>query len=186
MLGVNFLALEKGVALVVFTVLVAAAPAVAGQCIDSSQVNDFKVRSVAFRSLFGRVPAKLRLQLEGYKGQSYSAAQASKYIREINQFLDNDPIQQRYEALIPTSSNFPSRVPTPSWNVSKRHLRRIANRHFQERWLLSVWTLPFADTQLRSTVSTQVHSCCSFPSPPSLPCTKHCPARYLLSIRTLI
>src|SRR5687768_14363233 len=106
MLRVSFVALAKRVVLVVFPIFMAGHPVVLAQCVDSSEVNNFKVRSVKFRSLFGRVPEKLKTQLEGHKGESYSALEASKYIREIDQFLDNDPIQQKYETLIANKLKF--------------------------------------------------------------------------------
>ena len=70
------------------------------QCVDSSEVNNFKVRRVHFRSLFGRVPKELRLQLDSHRGESYSANRASAYINEIVNFRSNDPTQQKYEQLI--------------------------------------------------------------------------------------
>ena len=70
------------------------------QCVDSSEVNNFKVRRVNFRSLFGRVPKELRRQLDGHRGESYSANRASAYINEIVNFRSNDPTQQKYERLI--------------------------------------------------------------------------------------
>ena len=70
------------------------------QCVDSSEVNNFKVRRVHFRSLFGRVPKELRRQLDGHRGESYSASRASSYINEIVNFRSNDPTQQKYERLI--------------------------------------------------------------------------------------
>jgi hypothetical protein len=104
MLRITFTALVKRVSLVVFIGL--AADAAFAQCVDSSVVNNFKVRSVKFQSLFGRVPEKLKTQLEGHKGDSYSALQASNYISEIDEFLDSDPIQQKYEQLIANKLKF--------------------------------------------------------------------------------
>jgi len=70
------------------------------QCVDSSEVNNFKVRMVRFRSLFGLVPKELRRQLDGHRGELYSANRASQYINEIVNFRSNDPTQQKYERLI--------------------------------------------------------------------------------------
>lgn len=70
------------------------------QCVDSSEVNDFKVRMVKFRSLFGLVPKELRRQLDGHRGEPYSANRATQYINEIVNFRSNDPTQQKYERLI--------------------------------------------------------------------------------------
>ena len=76
------------------------ATSILAQCVDSSEVNNFKVRRVHFRSLFGRVPKELRRQLDGHRGESYSASRASVYINEIVNFRSNDPTQQKYERLI--------------------------------------------------------------------------------------
>ena len=70
------------------------------QCVDSSAVNGFKVRSIKFKSLFGRTPAKLRRQLDAHRGEPYSADQALKYINEIVNYRVSDAAQQKYERLI--------------------------------------------------------------------------------------
>ena len=70
------------------------------QCVDSSQVNDFKVRSVKFKTLFGLVPKDLAQQLDSHRGDDYSAQKASDYIGEIRKFYATDPAQQKYERLI--------------------------------------------------------------------------------------
>ena len=106
MLGVSLVALANRVTLLVFLILICGPPVIVAQCVDSSVVTNFTVRSVKFRSLFGRVPEKLRTQLEAHKGETYSAGQASNYIREIDQFLDNDPIQQKYETLVANKLKF--------------------------------------------------------------------------------
>ena len=76
------------------------------QCVDSSEVNNFRVRSVTFRTLFGRTPKALQSKLDGHKGDAYSAFKASEYIREINEFLQNDPVQQKYEKLVANKLRF--------------------------------------------------------------------------------
>jgi hypothetical protein len=70
------------------------------ECVDSSLVNGFKVRSVSVNSLFGRVPKNLRRQLERHRGEPYSADRAVVYLNEIKLFLNSDPVQQKYEKLI--------------------------------------------------------------------------------------
>ena len=70
------------------------------QCVDSSQVNNFKVRSVKFKTLFGLIPKELAQQLESHRGDDYSAQKASDYIGEIRRFYATDPAQQKYERLI--------------------------------------------------------------------------------------
>lgn len=70
------------------------------KCVDSSEVNDFKVRSVKFKTLFGLIPKDLAQQLQSHRGDSYSAQKASDYIGEIRQFYATDPAQQKYEQLI--------------------------------------------------------------------------------------
>jgi hypothetical protein len=70
------------------------------QCVDSSAVNNYKVRSVHVETLFGRVPRQLRETLNKHRGEPYSAAQASVYIREIRVFYASDPAQEKYERLI--------------------------------------------------------------------------------------
>ena len=106
MIGVSLLALVNRVTLFVFLILVCSPAVIVAQCVDSSVVTNFTVRSVKFRSLFGRVPEKLRTQLKAHQGETYSAAQASNYIRQIDQFLDNDPIQQKYETLVANKLKF--------------------------------------------------------------------------------
>lgn len=76
------------------------ASSVHAQCVDSSEVNGFKVRSVRFRTLFGAIPKNLEQLLNSHRGDSYSANQASKYINEIRNFYATDPAQQKYEELI--------------------------------------------------------------------------------------
>ena len=70
------------------------------QCVDSSQVNNFKVRSVKFKTLFGLIPKDLAQQLESHRGDDYSAQKASDYIGEVRRFYATDPAQQKYERLI--------------------------------------------------------------------------------------
>jgi hypothetical protein len=70
------------------------------QCVDSSKVIDFKVRSVKFRSLFGGIPKRLRQTLEAHRGEPYSSDRASVYINEIVNYRASDPAQQKYERLI--------------------------------------------------------------------------------------
>lgn len=71
-----------------------------GQCVDSSEVNGFKVRSVKVKTLFGVVPKELRRILDGHRNESYSADRASRYIHEIRTFYASDPAQAKYERLI--------------------------------------------------------------------------------------
>ena len=70
------------------------------QCVDSSQVNNFKVRSVKFKTLFGLIPKDLAEQLQSHRGDDYSAQKASDYIGEVRRFYATDPAQQKYERLI--------------------------------------------------------------------------------------
>lgn len=70
------------------------------QCVDSSAVNDYRVRSIRFNSLFGRLPKELRQMLDAHRGERYSAERAKEYIDEIVAFRANDPVQQKYERLI--------------------------------------------------------------------------------------
>lgn len=76
------------------------ASTVRAQCVDSSQANNFKVRSVKFKTLFGLVPKDLAEQLQSHRGDDYSAQKASDYIGEIRRFYSSDPAQQKYERLI--------------------------------------------------------------------------------------
>jgi hypothetical protein len=77
-----------------------------GQCVDSSEVNNFRVRSIRFRTLFGRTPKALREKLDSHKGEAYSALKASEYIREINDYLQSDPVQHKYEQLVANKLRF--------------------------------------------------------------------------------
>ena len=70
------------------------------QCVDSSTVNNFKVRSVRVETLFGRVPRKLRESLDSHRSEPYSADRALAYINEIRAFYASDPAQEKYERLI--------------------------------------------------------------------------------------
>ena len=70
------------------------------QCVDSSQVNGFKVRNVKFKTLFGLIPKDLATRLDSHRGDNYSAYKASEYINEIRQFYSTDSAQQKYEQLI--------------------------------------------------------------------------------------
>ena len=70
------------------------------QCVDSSTVNNYKVRSVHVETLFGRVPRKLRDTLDSHHSEPYSAARALVYINEIRSFYASDPAQEKYERLI--------------------------------------------------------------------------------------
>lgn len=70
------------------------------QCVDSSQVNNFKVRSVKFKTLFGLKPKALEELLDSHRGDDYSAQKASDYIGEIRRFYATDPAQEKYERLI--------------------------------------------------------------------------------------
>ncbi len=70
------------------------------QCVDSTLVKNYKVRSVHVETLFGRVPKRLRETLDGHRGEPYSSDQASEYIHEIRTFYASDPAQEKYERLI--------------------------------------------------------------------------------------
>ncbi len=70
------------------------------QCVDSTVVKNYKVRSVHVETLFGRVPKRLRETLDGHRGEPYSSDQASEYIHEIRTFYASDPAQEKYERLI--------------------------------------------------------------------------------------
>ena len=70
------------------------------QCVDSTAVKDFKVRSVRVETLFGRVPKQLRETLDSHRGEAYSSDRASAYIHEIRAFYAGDPAQEKYERLI--------------------------------------------------------------------------------------
>src|SRR4051794_31243193 len=90
----------RGVSLLVFLVAPTWAMTARAQCVDSSKVIDFKVRSVKFRSLFGGIPKRLRQTLEAHRGEPYSSDRASVYINEIVNYRASDPAQQKYERLI--------------------------------------------------------------------------------------
>jgi len=79
---------------------------VSAQCVDSSQVNNFKVRSVKFKTLFGLIPKDLASLLNSHRGDSYSANKASQYIGEIRNFYATDPAQEKYERLIANKLKF--------------------------------------------------------------------------------
>jgi hypothetical protein len=86
--------------LFVLLMVVVCVSAVHARCVDSSEVNGFKVRNVRFKSLFGRTPDTLRQLLDSHRGEFYSAARASQYINEIVAYHDKDPAQQKLEQLI--------------------------------------------------------------------------------------
>lgn len=92
--------LVRGAWFLLFLIAPVRASAVRAQCVDSSQVIDFKVRAVKFRSLFGSTPKRLRQILDAHRGEPYSADRASAYINEIVNYLSSDPAQQKYERLI--------------------------------------------------------------------------------------
>jgi hypothetical protein len=91
---------KVAVYLVLFLVALCWTSTARAQCVDSSQVNNFKVRSVKFKTLFGLIPKELSQLLDSHRGESYSAAKASQYIGEIRNFYATDPAQQKYERLI--------------------------------------------------------------------------------------
>lgn len=70
------------------------------QCVDSSEVIDFKVRSIKVKALFGRIPKELRGLLDSHRNDAYSADRALQYINEIRRFYATDPAQEKYERLI--------------------------------------------------------------------------------------
>ncbi len=80
--------------------LLCAAGSIQAQCVDSSQVNNFKVRNVNLKTLFGLIPKDLAARLDAHRGDSYSADKASQYMNEIRQFYSTDPAQAKYEELI--------------------------------------------------------------------------------------
>src|SRR5258707_12337107 len=88
------------VSLCVLAIAVLSTVAASGQCVDSSVVNNFKVRSVKLEVLFGLVPIDLRRHLALHRGESYSAEQDSTYEKEVTQYLSGNPVQQKYEQLI--------------------------------------------------------------------------------------
>jgi hypothetical protein len=91
---------KVAVYLILFFAALCSASTARAQCVDSSQVNNFKVRSVKFKTLFGLVPKELAQLLDNHRGDSYSAAKASQYIGEIRNFYATDPAQAKYERLI--------------------------------------------------------------------------------------
>jgi hypothetical protein len=70
------------------------------QCVDSSEVIDFKVRSIKVKALFGGIPRELRRLLDSHRNDAYSADRALQYINEIRRFYATDPAQEKYERLI--------------------------------------------------------------------------------------
>jgi hypothetical protein len=78
------------------------------QCVDSSdvKVNGLKVRSITVQTLFGKIPAALQQQLDGHRGEAYSADQANKYSREVIKFINEDPAQQKFQKLIANKVKF--------------------------------------------------------------------------------
>lgn len=70
------------------------------QCVDSSEVIDFKVRSIKVKALFGGIPRELRRLLDNHRNDAYSADRALQYINEIRRFYATDPAQEKYERLI--------------------------------------------------------------------------------------
>jgi hypothetical protein len=93
---------KRRVGLSLFTIVVTAAVVTTAraQCVDSSVVNGYKVRSIRLETLFGRVPEKLRQSLKTHSGDSYSADRAIVYIQEVRAFYGSDPAQEKYERLI--------------------------------------------------------------------------------------
>jgi hypothetical protein len=92
--------LQRQVFLLVTLLSIASATAASAQCVDSSEVNGFKVHNVKFKTLFGRIPDELSELLDSHRGESYSAARASQYINEVVKFHDTNPLQHKYEQLI--------------------------------------------------------------------------------------
>jgi hypothetical protein len=86
--------------LLAFVFLLIPLVSVRAQCVDSSVVTGFKVRSVKVKVLFGRIPSELSRLLESHRNEAYSADRASHYIREIRKFYATDPAQEKYERLI--------------------------------------------------------------------------------------
>ena len=93
-------AARLAVCLCLFFTLLGAAASIRAQCVDSSQVNNFKVRNVKLKALFGLIPKDLATRLANHRGDSYSADKASQYMNEVRQFYATDPAQQKYEQLI--------------------------------------------------------------------------------------
>ena len=71
-----------------------------GECVDGTEVNGFKVRSIKLRTLFNRIPQALRQKLDAHRSEAYSFDSATKYFAEINQFYANDAAQEKFERLI--------------------------------------------------------------------------------------
>jgi hypothetical protein len=86
--------------LLAFFLLVIPLIPVRAQCVDSSEVIDFKVRSVKVKALFGKIPTELRRLLDSHRNEAYSSDRASQYINEIREFYATDPAQEKYERLI--------------------------------------------------------------------------------------
>jgi len=93
-------AARLAVCLCLFFTLLCAAASIRAQCVDSSQVNNFKVRNVKLKTLFGLIPKDLATRLANHRGDSYSADKASQYMNEVRQYYATDPAQQKYEQLI--------------------------------------------------------------------------------------
>jgi hypothetical protein len=86
--------------LLLFLAVVCWTSSARAQCVDSSEVNGFTVRSVNLKALFGLVPKNLAAALDAHRGDSYSADKASEYMEEIRVFFASDPAQAKYEELI--------------------------------------------------------------------------------------
>ena len=86
--------------LLVLIVLAVPLVSVRAQCVDSSEVIDFKVRSIKVKALFGSIPTELRKLLDSHRNEAYSSDRASQYINEIRKFYATDPAQEKYERLI--------------------------------------------------------------------------------------
>jgi hypothetical protein len=90
----------RGAPLLAFVFALIPLVSVRAQCVDSSQVNNFKVRSVKVKTLFGMVPKELSTLLDSHRNDLYSSDRASQYINEIRKFYATDPAQEKYERLI--------------------------------------------------------------------------------------
>ena len=91
---------SRATSLLVLIVALGWNQAVQGQCVDGSEVNDFKVRSVKFKTLFGAIPKDLRRLLDSHRNETYTSERASQYLSEITNFYSTDPAQEKYERLI--------------------------------------------------------------------------------------
>ena len=78
------------------------------QCDWRTDYATYKVRSVSVKvaAIFGAVPEALKQNLSRHRRELYTSDKPNEYANEVKDFVDNDPVELKYEKLVANKLKF--------------------------------------------------------------------------------